>query len=145
MIKGTQMKTIPEKLPNKQNDETNRKIECIFKLQKTNKWRVGKQSAQVRIEKLKGLVHWIHKNRNKIHSALYKDLKKPSPEVDLQEIYVTLIELNYAIRNLKKWIKHRKVKRTKQLITSRSWIYYEPKGQVLIINHQSIGIGIDMC
>ena len=133
MIKGTQMKTIPEKLPNKQNDETNRKIECIFKLQKTNKWRVGKQSAQVRIEKLKGLVHWIHKNRNKIHSALYKDLKKPSPEVDLQEIYVTLIELNYAIRNLKKWIKHRKVKRTKQLITSRSWIYYEPKGQVLII------------
>lgn len=113
--------------------KTSREIDEIFNLQSINKHFISQSTAGERIAKLKKIINWILINKEKIHEALFNDFKKPATEVDLQEIYVTLIELRYAVRNLKKWMKPKRARRTRHLPFSKSWIQYEPKGIVLII------------
>lgn len=109
-------------------------IHSAFKSQKENKYRVGNTLASERIEKLKKLLTWIQSNKQAIRDAVYADFRKPAPEVDLQEVYVTILEIKHAVRHLKKWMKPKKVSRTLQLINTRAWIRCEPKGVVLIIS-----------
>jgi aldehyde dehydrogenase (NAD+) len=105
----------------------------IFNSQQSNKINIINSSAAERISKLQKIKKWIYQNKSLIREALYADFKKPAPEVDLQEIYVSLIETKHAIRNVKMWMKLRKVKRKIQLPTARGWVEYHPKGVVLII------------
>jgi aldehyde dehydrogenase (NAD+) len=110
-----------------------REIDEIFRLQSINKHCISQSTTGERIAKLKKIIGWILINKEKIREALFNDFKKPSTEVDLQEIYVTLIELRYSVRNLKKWMKPKRARRTRNLPFSKSWIQYESKGIVLII------------
>jgi len=88
----------------------------------------------IRLQKLRNLERWILAHRSDICDAVYADFKKPVPETESQEIYVVLSELRHAIRNLKKWMKPRKVRRTLPLLTHQGRIEYVPKGVVLIIS-----------
>ncbi len=106
----------------------------VFHLQQENRYRVAQTSARERIKKLKRLQHWILENRERIREALYRDFRKPPAETDLTEIYVVLSEIKHAIRHLKKWMKPRRVRPTRALLTTRAWIRYEPRGVVLIIS-----------
>ena len=87
-----------------------------------------------RLQKLRKLEKWILAHRSDITDALQADFRKPVPETESQEIFVVLTEIRHAIRNLKKWMKSRKVRRTLPLIATRGWIEYVPKGLVLIIS-----------
>jgi aldehyde dehydrogenase (NAD+) len=110
------------------------RIDTIFAAQQKNKQLIGQSSAKIRIGKLKKIENWILDNRQKIRDAVYADFKKPEPEVDLEEIYATLIELRYARRQLRKWMRPKRASTTRQMLVTRSWIRYEPKGSVLIIS-----------
>lgn len=117
-------------------------IDLVFAAQVDNHWNVGQTSAKERIEKLKNLENWIINNKQAIRDALYNDLKKPPTEVDLTEIAVSLFEIRHARRNLHKWIKPKRVKRTLNCLTTRSWIQYEPRGVVLIISPWNYSINL---
>jgi aldehyde dehydrogenase (NAD+) len=108
-------------------------IESIFNAQINNRWSVSQTSATERIAKLKKLEKWIVNNKQAIRDAIYKDFRKPTVDVDLTEIFTVLSEIRHTIKHLKKWAKPHRVKRTMALITTRSWIQYEPRGVVLII------------
>ena len=108
-------------------------IDSVFTTQVDNRWNVSQTSAKERIAKLKKLEAWIDNNKQSIRDALYKDFRKPGVDVDLTEIFTALSELRHAIRHLKKWVRPHRVKHTMALITTRSWIQYEPRGVVLII------------
>ena len=108
-------------------------IESIFNAQVNNRWNVSQTSATERITKLKKLENWIVNNKQVIRDAIYKDFRKPAVDVDLTEIFTALSELRHAIKHLKRWVKPHRVKRTAALITTQSWIQYEPRGVVLII------------
>ena len=108
-------------------------IDKIFNAQVNNRWNISRTSAIERIAKLKRLENWIVNNKQSIRDAIYKDFKKPAADVDLTEIFTVLSEIRHTIRHLKKWTKPHRVKRTMALITTRSWIQYEPRGVVLII------------
>lgn len=108
-------------------------IDSVFEAQVDNRWNVSKTSAKERITKLKKLETWIINNKQKIRGAIYKDFKKPATDVDLTEIFTALSEIRHAIKHLKRWMKPHRVKRTMALITTRSWIQYEPRGIALII------------
>ena len=108
-------------------------IESIFTAQVNNRWSVSQTSATERIAKLKKLELWIINNKHAIRDAIYKDFRKPATDVDLTEVFTALSELRHAIKHLKKWIKPHRVRRTMALITTQSWIQYEPRGVVLII------------
>ena len=109
-------------------------IERVFAAQQANRDAVAATDATARIEKLKALLETIEKNRQAIRDALHADFRKPPAEVDLTETYVVTSEIKHAIKHLPKWMKPRRVRPVRALLTTRAWIRYEPKGNVLIIS-----------
>lgn len=109
------------------------KISTIFIAQTENRWNVAQTTAKERILKLKKLEQWILDNRDKIKKALYADFKKPNIETDLTEVAVSLLEIRHIRRNLKKWLKPQKAKKTLIYLTAKSWTQFEARGVVLII------------
>lgn len=108
-------------------------IDSIFSAQVNNRWNISQTSAKERIAKLVKLENWIINNKPAIRGAIYQDFRKPAVDVDLTEIFTALSEIRHAIKHLKRWMKPLRVRRTMALITTRSWIQYEPRGVVLII------------
>lgn len=91
------------------------------------------RSIGFRIEQLKILRDGIEKYQSKILEALYKDLGKSEFEAYTTEVGYVLNSIRYAIKNLKRWAKPKKVKTPIYLFPSKSYIMSEPYGTVLII------------
>ncbi|MCD7780634.1 MAG: aldehyde dehydrogenase family protein [Candidatus Gastranaerophilales bacterium] len=83
---------------------------------------------------LKNLKKAILNNTDVILEALKQDLNKSRNEAFFSEIYPVIEEINLFIKNLKKWEKPKKVKTPLILFSSKSFIYNEPYGVVLIIS-----------
>ncbi len=75
----------------------------------------------------------IVENETMIKEALKKDLNKSSFEAYATEIGYILHSISKTLKHLKKWMKPKKVKTPLYHGFSKSKIYYEPKGCVLII------------
>ncbi len=87
-----------------------------------------------RIEQLKKLKTLIQSHEQEIMDALNKDLRKPPMEAYLTEIGLVIDEINFIIKNLKKWAKPQKTATPFPLLwPGISKIYFEPYGCVLII------------
>lgn len=91
------------------------------------------RSIDFRIKQLKILRDGIEKYQHKILEALYKDLGKSDFEAYTTEVGYVLNSIRYAIKNLKRWAKPKKVKTPIYLFPSKSYIMSEPYGTVLII------------
>lgn len=87
-----------------------------------------------RIEMLKTLKNAIVKNEDKIIEALGKDLNKSPFEAYETEVGIVLDEIRFAIKNLRKWARPHKVKTPLMHFPSRSCIYSDPYGVVLIMS-----------
>ena len=106
-------------------------IKTIFNKQLNN---TGNISLKRRIKYLNDIKNWINSNKTRIIDAHYSDLRKPVSEIEIAEIWYVLSEIKIAKKNLKNWMKPKKVgASTLALITAKSWIHYEPKGVTLII------------
>lgn len=108
-------------------------ISELFKLQSKSSTLLESSSVKERLEKLRKIHQWILNNRDQIKTALYNDFKKPFAETDLTEIYPVLTEIKHAKKNLMKWMRTRKVKKTLTLFTHSAYLEYKAKGTVLII------------
>lgn len=86
-----------------------------------------------RLEQLKKLKAAILKNEEKIYDALFADLGKSKEESWITEIGLVLSEINYAIKNLSKWMRPKKVSGGLTTFPSSGKIYKEPLGIILII------------
>ncbi len=107
----------------------------IFHLQSENQYDIGNTTAGERKAKIKALKYAVEiEYRGRIREACFKDLGKAAAETDLTEIFPIVSEAKHAMRNLKKWIKPRKVATPLSLLGSSSWIKYEPKGVCLIVS-----------
>lgn len=87
-----------------------------------------------RLKQLKNLRDTIKSKESNIIKALKLDLKKPKFEAYTGEVGIVYQELNHAIKNLKSWMKAKKVSTPLYLQPSRSYIYPQAKGVVLIIS-----------
>ncbi len=105
----------------------------LFNLQRKSRWQVANTSCQARKQKLLLLKDEIKFRREDIKAALYQDFKKPYPESELTEIHTVLDEINFAVKNLKQWMKPKKVSTPIVLFGSKSIIQSEAKGVVLIL------------
>jgi aldehyde dehydrogenase (NAD+) len=72
-------------------------------------------------------------NEKELHSALYNDLKKNPEEAWVTETGFIIAEINHTIKHLKKWMKPEKAGTNLVNLPSKSFIYKEPLGVVLII------------
>lgn len=91
------------------------------------------QTASFRIACLKKVKHNILFYEKEIEKALFKDLNKSFKETYLCEINEVLEEIDYHIKNLKKWLKSKKVKSTYQTFKCDSFVHHIPRGKVLLI------------
>lgn len=86
-----------------------------------------------RINQLKKLKKAIQKNESLIIEALYKDLHKSEFEAYTTEIGYLLDSIKFTLKNLRSWARVKKVRTPRHYIGSKSYIYSEPYGTVLIL------------
>ena len=86
-----------------------------------------------RMEQLKKLKRAIQENEKSIEEALYKDLKKSETETYAAETGLLLAEINIAIKKLGVWMQPKSVSTNLVNFPSKSKIYRDPLGVVLII------------
>lgn len=91
------------------------------------------KAVDFRIEHLKKLRETIRMKEQEIIEALYLDLGKSDFEAYSSEVGFLLESLHYFIKNLKKWSKPKRKLSPKFMPISKSKIFYEPLGVVLII------------
>ncbi|ASR01241.1 aldehyde dehydrogenase family protein [Gordonia sp. GONU] len=87
-------------------------------------WRLGQLAA---IERL------LAEREDEIAKALAADLGRSPSEAWLGDIASTAGEAAYARKNLKKWMKRKRVKLPLNQLPGRGWVQYEPLGVVLVI------------
>jgi aldehyde dehydrogenase (NAD+) len=83
------------------------------------------------LEKLRDLVI---AHEQEIYAALYKDLKKSPEECWITENGFLLAEINTGLKKLSSWMQPKKVSTNLMNLPSKSFIYPEPLGVVLIIS-----------
>lgn len=87
-----------------------------------------------RMNQLTKLKQVIKSHEKDLSETLKQDLNKSEFESYITEIGIILEEINYVLKNLKKWIKPQKVKTPLTHIGAKSLIYSEPYGVSLIIS-----------
>lgn len=108
-------------------------INLIFKNQKEF-FESGKTiNVDYRIKNLKKLNDIIKKNEDKILNELKKDLGKSNFEGYVTEVGILYDDINFHIKNVKKWSSGEKRKSPIVYYSSKSYIYKEPYGVTLII------------
>jgi len=105
----------------------------IFDLQAATALRLRQSTWQERVAKIRRLREAVIARTEDWYRAAQADFGKPSGEVDLGEILPVCVEANDAIRNLKKWMKPRRVWPTLLTLGTRSHVQYVPRGRCLII------------
>lgn len=108
-------------------------IKDIFNLQKEY-FKSGEtlslEFRRIALLKLKGA---IISNEEEIIDALKKDLGKPLLETYTSEIGFILLEINTMLKNMKNWLKPKRVKSSILDFPAKSYVIKEPYGTSLII------------
>src|SRR5579872_4634023 len=86
-----------------------------------------------RRQQLQALKKAILEHGTEIQAALYTDLKKSPEEAYGTEIGLVIAELNHTLKNLRRWMRPRRVRTNLLNLPSSSTIYRDPLGVVLII------------
>lgn len=109
-------------------------INSIFEAQQKHKYTLRNSNAAQRIDKLKTLKATIEKYENDIYAALQSDLRKSHFEAAVTELIFIYSELDFAIKNVGKWMKPKRAGKSMASLMAKNRIYYEPKGACLIIS-----------
>jgi aldehyde dehydrogenase (NAD+) len=92
------------------------------------------RSYAFRKEQLKKLKQALIKHEQDIYDALYTDLKKSAEESYASELGLLFAEINVTLRNLRRWMQPQSAGTDLVNLPSRSKIYRDPLGVVLIIS-----------
>lgn len=109
-------------------------INSVFKAQQAHKYTLRNSNATQRINKLNALKSSIEAHEKEIYAALQSDLRKSEFESAITEVVFIYSEIDFAIKNLSRWMRPVKVGKTITALTAKNRIYYEPKGVCLIIS-----------
>jgi len=108
-------------------------VEEIFYSQKKFFVKQKTKTYAERIAILKQLRELILRYEARLVAAMQADMAKPEIEAAGGEIWFVLEEIDYALKHLKKWMKARREPTPLLHFRSKSMIYPEPYGQVLIL------------
>jgi len=91
------------------------------------------KTYEFRHQQLSLLKEAVLQYEKELHAALYTDLKKSEEESWVTETGFFIAEINHTLRRLKRWMQPEKVRTNLLNFPSKSFIYKEPLGVVLII------------
>lgn len=114
-------------------DQLGAQIRRVFDLQQQRKLELRLSTADRRLDKLRKIKAVVEGNKERIFKAAYDDFRKPQLEVALGEIMPAVSAANFAIKNLRRWMKPQRVKKPMNMIGIRCELHYEPRGSALII------------
>lgn len=92
------------------------------------------KSYDFRIRQLEKLENAIRENEGEIQDCLEKDLGKSNFESYITEYHFVLEEIKFAKKNLRKWMKKKRVRKSLTTFPAQSFYIYEPLGVTLIIS-----------
>lgn len=91
------------------------------------------RSYQFRKQNLKALYEALLRYEPALMRALYDDLKKSPEECWVTEIGFLLAEISHTLKHLHRWMRPKKVATNLLNFPSKSYVYKEPLGVVLVI------------
>lgn len=91
------------------------------------------KSLDFRIKQLETLKTLLKENEEELMNAVYEDFKKPPFETFGTEIGLIINEINFALKNIEKWVRPQSVPSSLVNFPSKNYILKEPYGNVLII------------
>lgn len=109
-------------------------IRAVFERQQKNKYALRFSTARQRISKLQSLKSAIEEFEEEIYAALQSDLRKSKFESAVTEVIFIYSEIDFAIKNLKKWMRPVYAGKSIASLFAKNRICYEPKGLCLIIS-----------
>lgn len=119
-------------------------FESILNLQRENLLAGITKDVHYRKESLERLLESIVDNEPAIYDALYKDFGKSYSESCKSEVNQVKEEIQYAINHLEQWSRPQRVKTPFHLFPSKSYIYKEPYGVILIIAPLCNPVGLSL-
>ncbi len=109
------------------------KIHTVFNKQKQFFSTHQSKNINFRLDQLKKFKQAIIRNRKNLEEALWKDLRKSPQEAYISEISLLISDIDFHIKNLKKWTRPKRIRSTLNIWPATSQIQYEPLGVSLII------------
>jgi aldehyde dehydrogenase (NAD+) len=100
--------------------------------------------VEFRIQQLKKLQLLLKSNEQMLYDAIYEDFGKSDFDIYLTEFAVLHNELDIAIRDLKHWVKIKRVRTNMVNFPGRSYIIPEPLGVCLIIGAWNYPINLSL-
>jgi aldehyde dehydrogenase (NAD+) len=122
---------------------SNKMVE-VFERQAATAQRLRSSSASERIAKIRKLRDSVIAHSGDWYKAAYADFRKPEAEVDQGEILPVCVEANDAIRNLKKWMRPKRVWPTALTLGTRSYVQCIPRGRCLIIGPYNYPVNLTL-
>ena len=117
-------------------------IQAVFTAQRRYAPQMALTTATERIERIQRIHRWIQDNEDALTKAMYADFRKPASEVLLGDLGALYYEIKYTSKNLKSWMKPKRVSTPLPLIGTRGYVHHEPKGNVLIISPWNYPFGL---
>lgn len=109
-------------------------INQIFDLQLKHKFVLKSSDHSYRISKLLEMKRQILSHQDEILQAMDLDFGKARLESTLSEILPLIAMINLYVKNLKKWMKPKKVKASLLFMGTKNTVIYEAKGNCLVIS-----------
>lgn len=121
-------------IPMAPNTATNAEMDVIFAKQGEYAPVVARTDYKARKAKIKKVMEYVLTHKSEIEAALQADFSKHPTETTLTEILIVVAEAKDNIRNLRKWMKPKKVSTPMVQLGTSGRIEYTPKGRNLIIS-----------
>jgi aldehyde dehydrogenase (NAD+) len=108
-------------------------IEQRFAAQATRARALRTSTVAERIGKLKRFQSALLNRRSALYQAFDADFRKPAAEVELSELLPVVDEIHVATRQLRSWMRPKRVLPTLATLGTSARVTYQPKGRCLII------------
>lgn len=115
------------------NDDLS-KIKGLFSSQLEKHCSLAKSTHGDRKQKLKRLLDNFMSMEQEAIDALSLDMKKSPTESIISEVLGVKAEADFAIQNLKKWMRSKRVPSPSTILFTSGWVRPEPKGSILILS-----------
>lgn len=110
------------------------KIKALFQSHVENHPSLAKSTHNDRKQKLKSLLNNFMNMEQEAIDALSLDMKKSPTESIISEVLGIKTEADFAIKNLKKWMRSKRVPSPSTILFTSGWVRPEPKGSILILS-----------
>lgn len=117
-------------------------IQAVFAAQRRHAPQMALTTAKERIERIQRIHQWIQDNEEALMAAMYADFRKPASEVLLGDLGALYYEMKHTIKNLKGWMKPKRVPTPLPMVGTRAYVHHEPKGNILIISPWNYPFGL---